>query len=265
MINRLIIFTFLLPFIYSTNVAAQISSELIEINKSAKVLYVKPDALDRFMIQLRSIENNIQPEQEAQLEETYRNIAEQYIANNHYNQAYQVYLKLIQFKDITAAKKFTRSIDSTKTNIEVRRVNDGTELMNLQNQVQQLQIDNDLLVSQRINFKKYFSFIIIALSTIFALMLVRTALKLIKIRAQLKENKAKMKAHHRHGTLGSFVKGIVNQSRQKAGEIEDQAAEIGQVIKAIYPEDKATLALINDIRAQCKEIIKEVNSSGIEA
>ena len=265
MINRLIIFTFLVAFTYSMNATAQASSELIEISQSAKVLYVKPDVLDRLMIRLRSIENSIQPEQEAQLEETYRNIAEQYIANNHYSQAYQVYFKLIQFKDITGAKKFTRSIDSTKTNIEVRRVNDGTELMNLQNQVQQLQIDNDLLVSQRINFKKYFSFIIIALSTIFALMLVRTALKLIKIRSQLKENKAKMKAHHRHATLGSFVKGIVNQSRQKVGEIEDQAAEIGQVIKAISPEDKTTLVLINDIRSQCKEIIKEVNSLGIEA
>jgi len=263
--NRFIIYTLLFALVSVSMARAQANPELADIQQSAKVLYVKPDALDRLMIRLRAIENNIRPEDGDQLEETYRTIAEQYIANNHYSQAYQVYLKLVQFKDEFAAKNYEMALDSTVKNIEQRRINDGTELMNLQNQVQQLQIDNDLLVSKRINFKKYFSFIIIALSTIFALMLVRTALKLIKIRSQLKENRAKMKANHRLTTLGSFVKGIVNQSRQKVGEIEDDAGEIAESIKTVFSDDKSSPSLINDIRSNCKSIIKELNSSGIEA
>jgi len=263
--NRFIIYTLLFALVSVSMARAQANPELADIQQSAKVLYVKPDALDRLMIRLRAIENNIRPEDGDQLEETYRTIAEQYIANNHYSQAYQVYLKLVQFKDEFAAKNYEMALDSTVKNIEQRRINDGTELMNLQNQVQQLQIDNDLLVSKRINFKKYFSFIIIALSTIFALMLVRTALKLIKIRSQLKENRAKMKANHRLTTLGSFVKGIVNQSRQKVGEIEDDAGEIAESIKTVFSDDKSNPSLINDIRSNCKSIIKELNSSGIEA
>jgi biopolymer transport protein ExbB/TolQ len=238
---------------------------LREINSSAKELYIKPDALNSLMKRLKVIEKDIPAEDSELLLETYRIIADQYIANNHYSDAYDVYDRLITYKEAAVAAKFVSMIDSTKKNIEIKRLDDGTELMNLQNQVQQLQIDNDLLVSKRINFKKYFSFFIIALSAIFAIILMRSALKLIKIRAQLKENKEKMRSLHRISTLGSFARGMVNQSRQKAGQIEDLAQSIGTGLQSLASADQNTLALTTEIRSECKEIIKDFNASGINA
>ncbi len=259
------LFAFLFSLIFMFESSAQDLYNLEEISKSAKTAYIKPDALDRLMIQLSSLESGIQPEQEALLLETYRIISQQYIANNHFSQAYKVFIILVDYKEGAIARNFMRTIDSTKKKIEVRRLNDGTELMNLQNQVQQLQIDNDLLISKRLNFKKYFSFIIIVLSSIFALMLGKTALKLIKIRSQLKENKEKMKAAHRVATIGAFSKGIVSEVRQKTGRMEDLTQKITTALTALATGDKRDLELTGEIRIQCKEIIKDLNASGIDA
>lgn len=259
------IFCTCISFVFTIHVYGQNDYDLNQIHEAAKTMFVKPETLDRLMIRLRVLEKDINASEEAMLMDTYRIISDQYIANNHFSQAYQVYEKYINFKGEFSARLFMSAIDSTKNSIELRRLNDGTELMNLQNQVQQLQIDNDLLVSKRINFKKYFSFIIIALSTIFALMLVRSAMKLLRIRTQLKENKQVMKTNHRVATVGSFAKGLVNQTRQKAGQMEDLAASIGKELEHLSSIDKKNLTLTSEIRTQCKEIIKGLNASGIEA
>ncbi|TAH43794.1 MAG: hypothetical protein EYC69_02110 [Bacteroidetes bacterium] len=259
-----ILFLLLLVFQVAT-LYAQDNYNLSEINAAAKTQFVKPETLDRLMIRLRMLENNLPADQDDLLIETYKTIAEQYIANNHYSQAYAVYSKCMTFKQESLARKFINSIDSTKKNIEERRTNDGTELMNLQNQVQELQIDNDLLVSKRINFKKYFSFIIIALSTLFALILVRSALKLINIRSQLKENKESMKLQHRIATLGFYVKGLVNQTRHKAGQMEDMAASIQAGLQKISSSELKNTSFASDVKLHCKEIKKELNASGIDA
>lgn len=243
----------------------QNSYDLNEIHSTAKALYVKPETLDRLMIQLRVLEKELPAEQEELFMETYRIISSQYVANNHYSQAYQVYLKYITFKEGYTARKFMLAVDTTKSSIQERRLNDGTEVMNLQNQVQQLEIDNDLLISKRLNFKKYFSFIIIALSTIFALILVKSAMKLFSISTQLKENRQMLKSIHRASTLGMFAKGVVHQLRQKTGELEDLAQTISSGLQSAAPQEKNAISFPAEIRTQCKEIIKVLNSSGIEA
>jgi len=264
--NPYLYFPFFVSLLFSTLLSkAQDNYNLDEINAAAKTQFIKPDALDRLMIRLRVVENNLPEGQDALLIETYKTITDQYIANNHYSQAYQVYSKCMDFKQASAARQFISRIDSTKKNIEIRRLNDGTELMNLQNQVQELQIDNDLLVSKRINFKKYFSFVIIALSALFALILVRSALKLISIRSQLKENKELMKSKHRIATLGFYVKGLVNQTRQKAGQLEDLASSIQSDLQKLASPELKNNSFGNDIRTHCKEIKKDLNASGIDA
>ena len=263
--NYIFILFFAFPFFSSHLLKAQDNYNIHEINASAKTQFIKPDALDRLMIRLRVVEKDLPADQDALLIDTYKTIADQYIANNHYSQAYQVYSKCMDFKQESISRKFMNSIDSTKKNIEVRRLNDGTELMNLQNQVQELQIDNDLLVSKRINFKKYFSFVIIALSALFALILVRSALKLISIRSQLKENKEQMKSKHRIATLGFYVKGLVNQTRQKAGQLEDMASSIQSGFQNFASSELKNNSFANDIRTHCKEIKKDLNASGIDA
>ena len=259
-----VILFFLQAFI-SDETSAQNNFDISEINQAAKAQFIQPAELDRLLILLRTVENGVNQEQEAMLIETYRTISDQYVANNHYSQAYQVYSKAMNWKQEFAERNFHRKIDSTNKAIEQRRANDGTELMNLQNQVQELQIDNDLLVSNRINFKKYFSFVIIALSSLFALILVRSAMKLFRIRSQLKENKEVMQSNHRISTLGGFAKGLVNQSRQKASIIEDMAQKLHSTFQKISSSDQSSSKYLTDIRSECKEIIKELNSSGIEA
>ncbi len=266
---KLRLITFFLGFLLSSLVTiksyAQTSFELEEIHASAKTLYVQPETLDRLMVRIRVIEKDLPAEQVPMLLETYRIIASQYVANNHFSQAYKVYSEYISFKEGATARNFVRTIDVAKQSIQERRLNDGSELMNLQNQVQQLQIDNDLLISKRLNFKKYFSFLIIALSAIFALMLVKSAMKLFSIRNQLKENREKMKSIHRIAALGNFSKGIVNQARQKTGLMEDLAQNIGTTLQENSLGDKNDLTLSADIRSQCKGIIKDLNDTGIEA
>lgn len=256
---------YIFPFflMLSTSLIAQPGAELNEIHEAAKTLYVKPETLDRLMIRMRSIEANIPEDQKDLLLETYRIISDQYVANNHYSQAYQVQLKYTDLKEHYTANKFTNAVDTTRRSIQLRRTNDGTELMNLQNQVQQLQIDNDLLISKRLGFRKYFSLIIIILSSLFAIMLVRSAVRLYSIRNQLKENRESMKSVHRIAMIGSLGAGLAGKIRQDTINTEESSRELLKLLENNQGVNKEALNQVKNINLECKEIIKSLNTAGI--
>ncbi len=261
--SRAILSVSLLLLLQCTSAGAQKAGELNEIYEAAKTLYVKPETLDRLLIRMRSIEADLPEDQEALLLETYRIISDQYVSNNHYSQAFQVQLKYTELKENYTARKFTKAIDTTRKNIQLRRTTDGTELMNLQNQVQQLQIDNDLLISKRLSFRKYFSLIIIILSSLFAIMLVRSAVKLYGIRNQLKENRDRMKSVHRLAVIGSLSNGLAGRIRLDTISTEESSRELLKLLENNQALNKEATDQVKNINLQCKEIIKSLNTAGI--
>src|SRR5687768_14545776 len=179
-----------------TAMAQGTTDELVRINARTKVQFVTPDALDQAMIALRPYAASPKPGQDSLIIDTYRSTARGYAINNHFKQAYQVYVRYIAFKENMLTRKRDSTLAHALGNIGSKMSKDEMEQMDLLNRLQQLQIDNDVLVSKRSNFKRYFSFGLILLSAIFAAMLVSSGMKLTGFKAQLKQGRDRMKVLH---------------------------------------------------------------------
>ncbi len=201
-------------------------SELKNILSDAKTVYIKPEALDRLIIRLRPIEENLNPDLETDILEAYKVISDQYAANHHYSQALDVFKKYIQLKDFISGRDYLLAIKFRQDSVKELRTALGAEIMNLKNEAEMLQIDNDYLVSKKQNFKKYFSFIIITLSAIFALMLTSFAVKYFKLHSQINEFRDAIKNLHGVATLGSLSQGFISNTNEKINQLEEMLEQL---------------------------------------
>lgn len=235
-------------------VLAQNTADLSQINASAKVLYVKAEALDQLMIRLRPLEANLPAGQEGLMMDTYRTISAGYAANNHFKQAYEVYRKYLSFKEQYYTKVKAKDLQSAQNSINQRKSADETAVLDLQNQVSQLQIENDQLISKRSNFKKYFSAGLIALTALFASLLVGSGIKLNSYRVKLKQSRERMKEIHRMSTLGAYAENIYPATEAIVNKYEKDSQEISEAVKELKPAG----SVIEGISKKIKEVLDQL-------
>ncbi len=185
-------------------------ADLQQINTSAKSQYVTVEMLDKLQHNLNYFDTHpVSKDQQQLLLDTYRSIAAGYSANNHYKQGYGVYQKLLSLKETFLSAEKSASLAKANSNIEELQRKDEDELLRVQNELQQLQMDTENLQAKRVSFKKYFSFIIVALTIVFAFLLLRAGLQLNKIKQELNTGRVRLKSIHRIATLGQLKKGIL--------------------------------------------------------
>lgn len=251
-----IFFAGLLLLIVNT-VAGQSAEDLQQINTAAKVIYVKAETLDQLMIRLRPLEANLPAGQEMLMMDTYRTIASGYASNNHFKQAYQVYNRYIAFKENFYRKEKANTLQAANNSIQQRKSADESSVMELQNQVSQLQIENDQLISRRSNFKKYFSAALIALTALFASLLVGSGIKLNNIRVKLKQSRERMKEIHRIATVGAFSKNIYPGTENILNQMDKDVEDIRSAVKDLQPAGTS----IGNIAKKVKEAIDQIRKS----
>lgn len=241
--------------VFSFETKSQTAEELQQINTGAKVIYVKAESLDQLMIRLRPFENNLPAGQESLMMDTYRTIANGYAVNNHFKQAYEVYKRYLSFKENYYLKIKSDAIQSAQASIHTRKDADEKLVMDLQNQVSQLQIENDQLISKRSNFKKYFSAGLIALSALFASLLVGSGIKLNSIRVKLKQSRERMKEIHRIAALGA-APNVFSNTLSHLNQISTDAQEISSAVKELQPAGNAIAGLTKKIK-DCIEQLRK--------
>lgn len=236
---------------------SQEATNLQQINSAAKTQYVKPETLDQLLIRLRPLVENVPAGQEMLLMDTYRTIAGQYAVNNHFKQAYEVYQKYIAYKESYYSVEKGKALEAARQSVKQRNDADEIAAMDLHNQVQQLQIENDQLISKRANFKKYFSAGLIALTALFASILVGSGLKLNSIRVQLRQSRDRMKELHRISLLGACADGILENNEEKLTSLETGIEQIVTDTKTMQPsgaELSRRAKIITEVLRQLKQL-----------
>ena len=141
---------------FSFETKSQTAEELQQINAGAKVIYVKAESLDQLMIRLRPFENNLPAGQESLMMDTYRTIANGYAVNNHFKQAYEVYKRYLLFKENYYLKIKSDAINPHRLPFIPVKMPMKSWWWILQNQLSQLQIENDRLISKTFPILKIF-------------------------------------------------------------------------------------------------------------
>ena len=231
--------------------------ELQSINNNSKVQFVKPEMLDQLMIALRKYETEPVRRQDTLLLDTYRNISSAYMANNHFKQAYEVYIKYINIKEDMLSADKTVSINEAINSVSSLQQKDEKNEIELQTKLNQLKEENELLAMKQLSFKRNFSLALIILTSIFAIMLVSSGIRMISLRSKLQQNRDRMKNIHRLAVTGNFSSGLRTSMKTVLKTSEGQTSELHQIFKKqeqSFSPVKQANQIISGIEKTFKEI-----------
>lgn len=221
---------FLLIASYSSGQGQSIE-ELRVVSSKVRDPFIKPEVLDQIMFNLRVYESNPLPDQDSLLLDIYRTVSNSYMANNHFKKAYQVFSRYLAYKEQMLANDKAASINSLMNKIGERSRNDENEYRDLMHQVSELREGNVILENRRLTFKRNFSFGLIFLSAMFAIMLVGSGIKMMNLRSKLNQNRDRMKAIHRNAVIGKYEDGVGNSLNDSLPELERQLKEFKAELK----------------------------------
>lgn len=246
-----IILVFPFVFVYS-----QSMDELQVINNKSKNQFVKPEVLDQLLIALRTYEENSVRAQDTLLLDTYINISNAYVANNHFKQAYQVFYKYLYRKEVMLSEYKTSFIADAINSVSSRQQKDEAEEMELQKKLNQLKADNDLLAAKRLAFKSNFSLALIILSSIFAIMLVIAGIRKMGLRSKLQQNRDRMKTIHRSAVLGKYSDGLRIEMNNVLETSKIQVIELRELFKK-QEQNFSPVKQANQIISRIDKIFEE--------
>ena len=245
---------FFLFFIAALKLFAQ-NSDLNQLNASAKNQFVTPEALDKIQHDLKYFdEHPVSKEQQELLLDTYRAVANSYSLNNHFKQGYGVYQNYLSLKEKFLADEKSAAIAKLNNDIGQKQQKDESELVSLQNQVMQLQLDNENLLSKKKSFKQYFSLSIIALTILFAFMLFQTGMKLKKLNHGLKSGRERLKSIHRIASSGKFRSGILFIMKSLFTSVKNLSSENNVQIDKLSGMSGEKNSDITNLRKQLNEL-----------
>jgi hypothetical protein len=250
LITLLVVLSF--PDLYSQSL-----DRLQALNAKSKVQYVTPEALDQLLIELRQYEKDPINGQDTILLDTYRSVISAYMANNHFKQAYDVYSRYLDYKENMLSEDKKTSINNAIASVSIRQQKDEKEKADLETKLNQLKEENDGFTSKRIGFKRYFSFGLIVLSSIFAIMLVSAGIRMISLRSKLRQSRDKMKNIHRIALAGELENGLTLSMRNSLKSIYDQTKEVQQLLKK-QELNSNPVKQANQVIAGIDKIYKEV-------
>ena len=226
------------------------STDLNHLNEMAKAPNLPPEQLDRIMSKLRPIAEHPNPSQEKLLLETYRTVATQYGANNHFKQAYQVFQSYLELKEHASLEEKNRALEDAQRSVADRRKKDDDAILSVQSKVGQLRTDNESLESHRVTFKRFFSFAVIGLSALFAAMLVSSGLKINSLRTSLAQSRKKILEMNRKATLGRMADGIRKSLKLSVMEMKRTIEEL----KSLF--QKAGTSVDQEVQKQTDKVGK---------
>jgi hypothetical protein len=259
--NFLIIPAFLLTVMGSY---AQNPDELKSLNAKAKFQFVTPENLDRIMAGMRMYETQPVAGQDSLMIDTYNAAINGYMVNNHFKQAYETFNRYLLYKENMLTKRKQQAIAKANESVSARQSTDDKTQVDLQNNLSKLMSENITLDTRRISFKRNFSFALILLSAIFAIMLVSGGIKLLNLRTELATAQNRMKSIHRSSVSGNLSPGLLTALTENPSNASEQSRELFDKIKkhegSFVPAKKA-LPVISAIEKSLKDILKKLKAS----
>jgi len=231
--------------------------DLQQINSAVKNVYAKVEDLDKVQQELKYFDEHpvTTKEQQDLLLASYRALAQDYSSNNHFKQGYQVYQHYLSLKEDFMAKEKAEAIAKLTVELQDKQKKYEEAALNMQNRVIQLQMDNDYLQSKRKSFKHYFSLGIIALTVIFAFLLLQAGIKLTRLRHDVKAGRDRLKLIHRIAVLGKLRNGVklsmanlFASLKKTSAETAKQVEQLGQLSGEKNPDLVAIRKHLNELK-----------------
>lgn len=237
---------------------AQTLDDLRALNAKSKTLYIKAEALDQLMIQFRPFESIHGNGMDSLVMDTYKTVAKGYSDNNHFRQAYDVYNRYLNYKSDFLANDRKQAISKAGGSIAERSSKDQSNQLDKKNQFEQLQIDNDQLSTKKRTFQRYSTFGIVALSILFAAMLVRAGIRYNNLKSSIKKDRARMLELQRLAVLGAYIDGYKETLKRNLAESDAQAQKVRQGLKQITEKDADKAS---NLASSVSKSIQEINTN----
>ncbi len=223
-----IIFLFSILFLTGTSIFASLTDELGTLNYRAKVKYVTPEALDQVLIDLKAVQMNPGADSlnDFLVMDTYRAIASGYSANFHFKQAYEAFRKYVVYKENILVIQKEAAINNTLSSVTVRELLDEREMKDRIFKLSKLESEKQQLEADVYRWKRNISISLLVLSSIFALMLVSSGIKLFSRNSNISQNKETIKRIHRKSTIGSMEPGLSNSIQKTFDTVRENTKEL---------------------------------------
>jgi hypothetical protein len=183
------------------------------------------------MIEIRPFESMHGNGIDSLLMDTYRTLSKGYADNNHFRQAYDVYNRYLTYKAESLTLNRRKTVNEKFASISSRSSKDQSDQLDKKNQYEELQIDIDQLATKRKNFRRYATFGIVALSILFAAMLVRAGVRFSNLRNKIQSDRSRMKTIQRLSVLGRFTDGYKKALNNVLSEMETMLQTLRPALK----------------------------------
>lgn len=248
----------LLVILNCTGLFAQDINKLQQINSKAKAQFIKPESLDGLRKELREYDQSHDSLITHLLFDTYKTISAAYMAENHFRQAYEVYNKYLWLKEAALLREKDKSIQNTITEISTKRSGDETEQKRLLYQLSSLKKENGLMADKKLSFKRNFSFALILLTSVFAVLLVSSGIKMVNLRSKLRQARERMKNIHRTAITGNLETGLRHNFVTSLDRIEMKTKDLSLDLKK--HQNMAPARESGQIISGIEKIIKDLKS-----
>lgn len=241
-----------------TSVFATLTDELGTFNYRAKVKFVSAEALDQLLIDIKTVE--VAPGADSLndylLMDTYRSIASGYSANFHFRQSYEVFRKYLIYKENLLAIQKLSAINNILSSISVRELLDERKMKDHVFKFSKLENEKQNLESELFRWKRNISISLLILSSIFALMLVSSGIKLFSRRSKIRQNRDKIKKIHRAASIGNMEPGLSASIQKTFETVRERTQELkGEHanLQSQFPSSDKEKQILSNIEKILKE------------
>lgn len=237
------------------------AAELEEISKLATSPAVKSNDLDRMANRLPDLDG-ISSSDERLLLDAYKAISDGYSSINHFRQAYLVYRRYLELKEIRFQREFGTTVEKAQSSVNQRAAALDEEVSATRSEADQLRNSAQNYKVVRTFYKRFSALAIITMTFIFAVMLVRSGIRLNNMRRETAEVRKRISGLHRNSSLGRLWKGIVvgrRESLQKNTIALDEARILvsGLSTSGMESQLKSTAEQLNKARSSVQEALNQ--------
>jgi hypothetical protein len=219
-------------------IAGLAQGDLLRMNTMVKNTFIKTEEIDSFLPELKKIvPAKTDSAQQQMLFETYQLAATRYEANNHFKQAYLLYLDYLLLKEKTLASRKANTIEGTKSKFEKRQAEILLTVGGLKNEIQALETNEANLQSRNKSFVRNIGLIIILFSGIFVMVFLRLTWKLKNINGEVKLCQKQLMAMEKTALLGTLKEQLEINSLKRMEVTKKEIGALRELLNQM-PTDK---------------------------
>lgn len=231
MYKKLTLLTFALLLISFCRADIDVSF-MQEIQDKTSNAATKPEDLDRLMNRLRDMPTVPGADYRNQIT-AYQLISDAYAKRNHFRQAYTTYLQYLELKEQLFSERMTSAISAAQQSSSSRQSKLIEEESATREEAAELLTSAERFTTSTFVYKKFFSLGIIVLTIIFAIILVRSGVRLLNMKKESESVRKDILQLHRIALAGKLIPGNRDGQQASIKSIQQSVMESADEISSL--------------------------------